>query len=231
MPSGAHERLRLCSDVHDGLAQQLTGVALLLQSLRNRPPQDADRLQECLREIAAYVSHTIAAARALATDLSPLQVVGGSLASALMRLADDINSRLPVCVTVTPPALDDERIDCAMADNLYRITHEAVGNALRDSVCTRIAVSLSYDKSDLLLTIADNGSGLASSSALGDELGLRILHYRARVIGGHIRFEQPIGGGTQVAIDVPLPDRAPLHLSTSSASAAPRLAVTRTDHP
>jgi PAS domain S-box-containing protein len=196
------ERLRLCSDIHEGLGQELTGIALLLQSCSTQTVRDQHSHQKSLREIAGYINAAIDNTRKLALGLSPVHVVGNSLSTALQRLAASVSNRVDVRVDFET-ASDDPRIDDDLADHLYRVAQESISNAIRHSRCTVVKVALRVAAGWLTLEVRDDGIGFDSAPASRRGLGLRMMEYRARVAGGTLRLERPIDGGTSVVITVP----------------------------
>jgi len=197
----ARERLRLCSDIHEGLGQDLTGIALLLQSASASPVDNPQALQASLRSVAGHVNRVIATARELASGLSPLHVEG-SLALALRRLADAMNSRFPVGVRIEVSG-EEFALAESIADHLYRIAQESLNNALRHGGAKTIVVSLRMAVDHVVLRVADDGRGFNARAARRQGLGLRMIEYRARLMRGTLIIEQPPGGGTQLVLRVP----------------------------
>jgi PAS domain S-box-containing protein len=197
----ARERLRLCSDIHDGLGQDLTGIALLLQSASASPAGNPQALQASLHSVAGHVNRVIATARELASGLSPLHVEG-SLVQALRRLADSMNSRFPVEVRIEVSG-EEVVLSESIADHLYRIAQESLNNALRHGGGRKIVVSLRVTADHAVLRVADDGRGFNAPAARRQGLGLRMIEYRARLMRGTLIIEQSPGGGTSLIVRVP----------------------------
>jgi PAS domain S-box-containing protein len=194
------ERLRLAADVHDGVGQELTGVVLLLQQLVNRAKDGPQDQRQALTELIGHLNHAIGEVRDLAHGLSPLYVVHGSLTRALQALAARTASpRVEVQVDVDPE-LEDLHIDGAVGDHLYQIAAEAVHNARRHAACTRISLSLTNEPDGVVLAIADNGTGFRAddASVIGRGAGLRLMEYRARVIGAVLQISSRPAVGTRI---------------------------------
>ena len=198
------ERIRLACDIHEGLGQELSGIALMLQSLTTAPNPDLVSQQHQLRSIIAHVANAIRATRDLARGLSPVAVVRGSLRDALERLAKDTGPRPAVSVTVDP-AVDDGGVDDFCADHLFRIVQEALHNAIRHGRCSRVDIALRVIDGDLVLSVIDDGVGIARRSRANDGgLGLRFMEYRARVIHASFSVAPRAGGGTVVRVTTSL---------------------------
>jgi PAS domain S-box-containing protein len=198
------ERLRLCSDIHEGLGQELSGIALLLHSAAAHPNADPAAQRRSLESIVGHVNHSIETTRNLAEELSPIQIARGSLVAALERLVQDLGTRLQLPVRLDAPP-EEPFIDAAVADHLYRIAQEATSNAVRHSGCTQLEIELRSSAQALDLSISDNGRGMDPLRPRSRGLGHRMMNYRARLIGGNLKIDSPPGGGTRVGIHLALP--------------------------
>lgn len=194
------EQLRLGSELHEGLGQQLTGISMLLQGVvssleRGAPVQRAD-----LEAIKKYVQAGIETVRLIARGLAPIGVVQGSLADALRSLAHETQQYSGIEVTVDVgdlPTMTDER-----ADHLYRIAREAVVNAARHSGAQSVRIALRREDPGVVLTVDDDGSGIDASASQGG-FGLPMIAYRARMLGGESRILARAEGGTRVRVELP----------------------------
>lgn len=199
LDAASRERARLSGEIHDGLGQELVGIALLLKGTAMQPGS-ATTAQ--LLAIVDQINRAVGSARDLARGLSPLSVVRGSLGHALRRLVPESSIEPSVRIDVEP-ACETQSIDDFCADHLYQIAQEAVRNAMRHSRCTKIAVGLRSTESQLILAIRDNGQGYDEPAADYPGLGLRLMEYRARIIGGTLSIEHQGGDGTCVTVTVP----------------------------
>ncbi len=202
------ERVRLASDIHEGVGQQLTGIAMMLQSAATRPSADPKSQQDTLLAIAGLVGEAIRSARDLARGLSPLYVVRGSLRDALLRLATEPGAT-PSALVDVDSQFDDRVVGDAAADHLYRIAQEAVSRALRQGGATRVDVALRTHDGAIVLTVGGDGDGDDPGRGPEVELGLRLMEYRARMIGGTFSNVRRPGRGTSVQVTTPLGNVAP----------------------
>ena len=196
------ERDRFSSDLHEGLGQELTGIALLLESLRRLKTQDTTTLDERLAEVILHVNRTIQISRDVAHGLSPIQIERGSLGAALARLAVDLSSRLRTTVNCRVD-IGTLEVELPVADYLYRSAREAISNAMRHGGATDIDIDLAIRSELLVLSITDNGTGMDVSTG-GSGLGLRMIMHRARLIGATVKIEPTASRGTAISIAVPL---------------------------
>ena len=201
------ERLRLAAEVHDGIGQELTGIALLLQRIASVAPDSSDQQVGELRKVIGHVNHTIHETRDLARGLSPLYPLHGSLTAALETLT--AGAAAPRVTIDIDPRFSDRQVDATAAEHLYRIAAEAVRNARVHGAAHRIEVVLNCAASQLELTVSDDGRGFDTGADGHAGLGMRLMSYRARVIGATCSVESARAGGTRVQISLPLV-RAPV---------------------
>ena len=197
------ERQRLSSDLHEGLGQELTGISLLLASLSTAIERRSTDLETPVSEIRDVVARCIDMTRELARGLSPVQIEGGSLGSALNRLATDASRRLRLHISAHSTPADITVSDVA-SDHLYRIAYEALTNAARHSGCNSVAIELWIDDGALNLSVSDNGAGLPGWGVDGAGLGVDMMRYRARLLGGSLELGPGPDGGVQVLVSVPV---------------------------
>jgi signal transduction histidine kinase len=191
------EQQRIGHDLHDGLGQELTGVSLLLKTLEDAIERDAPQLKPRVHSVRELVEQSIATARALAHGLSPVHLDRDGFAGALEQLAANSESLYGIPVEFacqrrgTVPQL-------AAANDLYRIAQEAVRNAARHSGATAIEVQLAIEPDCLVVTVTDDGHGMPQSSETRGGMGLKIMRYRASIVGATLDIEPREGGGTVV---------------------------------
>jgi two-component system, LuxR family, sensor kinase FixL len=197
------ERRRIGQDLHDGLGQHLTGVAFLSKALQQRlASKDLPEATDATK-IASLVSESIGQTRALAKGLAPVGLEDGGLASALTQLASATSSVFGIDCTCQS-AEGIELPDLAVATHLYRIAQEAVNNAIRHGRGNHVVVSLGSDGRRVCLQVEDNGIGIISRNDHGG-MGLQIMSFRARMIGGSLQVQRrDSDGGTIVTCTAPL---------------------------
>lgn len=199
------EQQRIGADLHDGLGQQLTGMACLAAALRDRLKKVGPAEAENADLIARLASDSVAQTRALARGLCPVQLEKSSLPSAL----DDLTYQAQLLHGIDcrhriegPPP----EIEHLTAIHLYRITQEAIHNATRHGGAKRIRVTLSTQGRQYRLTVTDDGCGFDPSAVRrGAGSGLRLMGYRANMIGGTFLAESQPGRGTQITVSFTSP--------------------------
>ena len=197
----SRERQRLSDDLHEGLGQELTGIALLVRGLERAIDRGQPNVRDLVADVVSHINRTINMTRELARGLSPVQIERGSLSAALERLAGEAARRLRVeIVTHSDPS--DVHVSDVAADHLYRIVYEALTNAARHSGCTHIDIDLRLKGGVLEVTVTDDGTGMQGNPT-ADGIGLKMMAYRARLLGATFRLEPGPRAGTRVVVVMP----------------------------
>jgi PAS domain S-box-containing protein len=192
------EQQRIGNDLHDGLGQELTGIALLLRGLENRAEREATTLSPAIEEVALLVNDAIFTTRALARGLTPVTFDRGGLALALEELARRLSAMFHINVLCEADDSLERGLESVNALHLYRIAQEAVTNAAQHGSAGQVQIVLRRDGERGLLRIEDNGGGF-NPSHQSKGLGLRIMHYRAQMMAGSLRIESGRSRGTIIS--------------------------------
>ena len=192
-----HEQRRIGQDLHDGLCQQLAGIELLSQvleqKLATKSVAEAARAAEIARHVREAITHT----RSLARGLSPVELEANGLMYALQELVANVEKMFKVECRFQC----EESVllsDNAVATHLYRIVQEAINNALKHGKARNILISLKHANGNINLTVADDGAGFPKKLKSDKGMGLRIMNYRAGMIGGSLEIRPANGKGTTV---------------------------------
>jgi PAS domain S-box-containing protein len=189
------ERQSIGRDLHDGLGQELTGVALMLRGLASRIQERCPDVVDNVNEIVGHVNQSIETARSLARGLLPVRTETGGLTSALRALAARSRDLYGLEVNFGAQIWPGFVLTETNASHLYRITQEALTNAARHGRATLVQISLQAKESGFSLRITDNGVGLLPALPPSAGMGLKIMKYRADMIGAkfEITANQPHG--------------------------------------
>ncbi len=180
------ERQRIGHDLHDSLGQTLTGIAFMCNVLRSQIKEGSDEAVSGAAEIERLVNESVALTRALARGLSPVGLSVDSLATGLYEMAAGAQEMFRVACHFQCPNQVTLR-DTVAATHLYRIAQEAVNNAVKHGRANRINISLEETAGRIVMSIADDGVGMpAQRSSDGQGMGLRIMRYRANMIGAQL---------------------------------------------
>jgi len=201
------EQNRIGRDLHDGLGQLLTGISCLLQGLARKLGNHFPEGQPDVEEIANLVKQAISQTHGLSQGLMPVKLEDSGLIGALEELMEQtqhIHGSICQFHCLTP----EFNSDSAVAINLYRIAQEAVNNAIKYSQAKRISIRLNNTPESLIMSIEDDGIGLPENYERSGGLGLRIMNYRAGMIGAKLSIRYQPQGGTAIlcALKHPQPD-------------------------
>ena len=181
------ERQSIGRDLHDGLGQELTGVALMLRGLSSRIQQRCPDVVEHVNEIVGHLNQSIETARSLARGLLPVRTETGGLCAALRALAARSRDLYGLEVTFHSEMCPEFVFTETDASHLYRITQEALTNASRHGHASLVDISLIAKEDGFALRITDNGVGFVRAAPSAPGMGLKIMKYRADMIGA--KFE------------------------------------------
>jgi PAS domain S-box-containing protein len=186
------EQYRIGNDLHDGLGQELTGIALMLRGLAGRLTTEYPVILPEIESITRLVNNSIESTRALARGLSPVNLERGGLSDALESLAMHASELYGVQVTCTHRVKTIRPLSTELANHLYRIAQEAVRNAVRHGQARSIRLHLHGARAKVRLTVTDDGVGMPADAVDAPGMGLKIMRYRARMLGGEVRFERGV---------------------------------------
>lgn len=194
---GDRERAAVGQDLHDGLCQQLVGVAFCANMLKDQASKrDSDLVPEASR-IADLIDESITQARNLARGLYPVRLLTEGLEMAVLELATTMTNRFGI-----PCEVDCPRPLPHLTENtgiqIYRIIQEAVANAAKHGAPTHILIRLSFHGNLLAIEVVDNGMGLSATAGNPTGMGLNIMEYRARMVGAEFRIRENDPTGTKV---------------------------------
>jgi PAS domain S-box-containing protein len=197
------ERERLGRELHDGLLQELTGIAMMMHVLARTlmepaPVQakEADRLCMMLETAHGNV-------RDLSKDFYPVELKQHGLLVALKGVAQRTQAQFGVSCKVEAKANATKALSEAMAVQLFRISQEAVQNAIKHAHAHKILIRLVKTKGICRLDVCDDGVGIAEGSTGSGGMGIRIMRYRAQMIQGTLRVGKNDEGGTLVSCTLP----------------------------
>lgn len=198
----SREQQRLGAELHDQLAGHLAGLAFMAKAIaeslaRRDVPEanDANRL-------VGFLNQSLKQLRAFCRLLAPVD--SGNLDPDLTRLGAQIETAFGITCIVQMPK-DPPHLGLNRARLLYNIAQEAVRRAVEKRMAKQVEITLSQDGERLRLTIADDGAEANEPADRSEqELGARIMKYRADTLGGTITFARLTGGGSSVTCVLPL---------------------------
>ena len=191
------EQQRIGRDLHDDLGQQLAGLSIMSTMLSRSLASRAAPELAAATQITDLLKKTVAMTRSLARGLHPVAAEPDGLVSALHDLAARMTTLFSInCQFVCTGSVQIN--DNTAATHLYRIAQEAVSNGVKHGHAKHVRIGLSSSADSLTLTIKDDGIGIGTLDPQRQGMGLRIMHYRAGMIGATLSIEKLPGGGTCV---------------------------------
>ncbi len=201
METGEKERQAIGNDLHDDLCPHLIGIEGLTKVLKKKAAgqsSDAARLSDQITEL---IKEAISKTRRLARGLCPVYYNHG-LVSSLEDLVT--NTRILHQVDCRLKADDKIQINNHMVTiNLYHIAGEAVRNAIRHGHATHIDISMEVREDQFKFSIRDNGRGLEPETD-HTGMGLRIMNYRAKIVGASLMISSDREKGTRIKLSMPM---------------------------
>ncbi|WP_248722626.1 ATP-binding protein [Seonamhaeicola sp. ML3] len=199
------EQNRIAKDVHDGIGQMLTGLKYNLESIDISDIDKTATKIEHLKELAANI---IKGVRTATFNLTPPELADHGIVPALTKLTQELAKLTGKEILLFNKTDFDGRLDSLKEINIYRITQEAINNAIKYADSTHIIVSLSTSKNMLSIVIDDNGKGFDPNKIVsvknGDGgMGMTFMRERIKYINGRLFLHSEPGKGTRVTLNIP----------------------------
>lgn len=194
-----HERHRIGQDLHDGLGQMLTGISLINKNIAQSLKDQGHPLAGEVEEITGLIKEADEFARSLSRGLIPVEFDEQGLTAALERLIKNAERLLNIkCKLSSTGNVIFE--DTTSLIHLYRIAQEATSNAVKHGNASEVHITLEADKEKLILKIEDNGTGFSNNWDKQKGLGVRIMVFRARLVGANLEIETSKLGGAAITV-------------------------------
>lgn len=191
------EQVRIGRDLHDGVCQYLVAIAYTAGLLKHDLQKDASARAGTAGEIADLLQDAVVRTRDVARGLSPVDSDEDGLASALEELASRTSRLTGIsCSVIYPQTVSFP--DNSIAVHLFRITQEAVNNAVKHGNARSIIIALESSATELSLRISDDGIGFDPAGVEKGGMGLNTMRYRAHIVGGRLDIEPNFPSGVGV---------------------------------
>jgi signal transduction histidine kinase len=184
------------------LGQYLAGIAFKAKALEQSLVAESLPHGAEAKELAALVSNAISQTRSLARGLDPIEVETIGLQAALENLAVETQKFFNVSCRFQCTANVPE-VDPQVSLALYRVVQEAIHNGITHGEARSIEIELGMNGSNLCLRVQDDGTGFQAEECRQGGIGLRVMQYRARSIGGSLQVNSQPQRGTEVHCVVP----------------------------
>lgn len=202
------ERKRIARDMHDGIGQMLTALKFNLEALR---PDNEEQLLKKIEYLKKLSSNLIKGVRIATFNLTPPELTDHGITTAIAKLCRELGKFTNDHIYFENKTNFHERFDTNIETNLYRVTQEAVNNAIKYAEANFILVTISYSNNLLSITIYDDGIGFNSTateeqpvSENGTNNGLSFMKERIAYINGRLFVQSSKGEGTRITINLPM---------------------------
>ena len=200
------EKTHIARELHDELGQQLTALKMDLAWARGLLPPGNPALSEKLARMDSTLDSTVSATRRISSDLRPLMLDDLGLADAAEWLVEDFGQRSGIaCDLALDEAESVSSLPPATATALYRILQESLTNVARHAQARHVQVVLGVSGADVVLSIEDDGRGISEADRRKSRsFGLKGVRERVHYLGGTAEIGPAGGGGTRIAVRVPV---------------------------
>jgi two-component system sensor kinase FixL len=193
------EQERIGQEIHDGLGQKLTALSMMAASLKRDLARQNVPESRTLNELIEHLRQATEEARALSRGLAPVPLTEQGLAAALSRLAEDMQTATGITCRFESDSRNPVEVGSrTVALQLYRIAQEAVHNAIKHGRPHNITIRLASVGRYAELRVSDDGRGFGSDADSAEGFGLRIMRYRAAIVGADLSIESAPESGTLV---------------------------------
>jgi len=203
------ERKMISRELHDQIAQTLTGINVRLASLKTEDTLNNKGLQKKISSTQRLVEKSVDIVHRFARELRPAVLDDLGLVPALHSFMKSFATRTGVRPSLTAFAAV-EQLDTAKRTVLYRVAQEALTNVGRHAQASRVDVSIQKLRGDVRMEIKDNGKSFNVERTLhangGKRLGLLGMRERLEMVGGSFSVESAPGNGTTIQAQIPLAD-------------------------
>ena len=197
------ERKRIGIDLHDDLGQHLNGIALLLEALQLKLKQKSLPETAEVERIKTLLLKTMNHAHQVAHDLAAVDMQNDNIEAALKQLATHAEGMFDLdCDLDTHGEIPT--LPQTVVKQLCKIAQEAVTNAIKHGKAKKVDMKLAITNGDLIMTIRNDGEPFPETLGLKNRMGLRIMNYRAHVIGAIVSVRGQGEHGAIVTCSMPL---------------------------
>jgi len=192
-------RTRIATDLHDDIGANLTRIALLSEVANQQPGND--KIKTLLPSIADIARESVSSMNDIVWAISPEHDSLVDLTRRMRRHAEEVFALRDIDLDFAAPTSDsDLKLSVGVRHDLLLIFKEAINNAARHSLCTKIEIEFGFDQSGLHLKIKDNGQGFKSAAPNGSGHGLRSMQRRATALGGTLAIQSSNGTTVEFAL-------------------------------
>ncbi|CDF78359.1 multi-sensor signal transduction histidine kinas e [Formosa agariphila KMM 3901] len=200
------EQNRIAKDIHDGIGQMLTGLKYNLESVNLN---DLEKAASKIEHLKSLTGDIIQGVRAATFNLTPPELSDYGIVPALSKLTQELSRLTGKNIELYNRTNFNRRLDSLLEINMYRITQEAINNAIKYADSTYILVSISHSEHMLSITIDDDGKGFDVNrpknirTGIGG-MGMTFMNERINYINGRLFLHSSEETGTRITLNIPI---------------------------
>jgi signal transduction histidine kinase len=202
--SSDRERQLTAYEIHDGLAQELAGAAMQLDTYTRLKDQDPQQATQAFEAGVSAVRQGLAEARRLISGLRPPVLDELGAAAAIAHLVHESQAVEGAPEITLRSEVQFARLAPVVENAIYRIVQEGLANALKHSGSKKVRIELVQRGDRLEIRIEDWGSGFTWDRVTEGSYGLKGIQERARLLGGTAKIDTAPGEGTRITVDLPI---------------------------
>ena len=200
------ERMRIATDIHDGLGQMLSAISYSINTFQNVDSLNKNQRDDLIEKIQDQINTAIRESKNLAHNLIPIVLKDFGLVIAIKNLVERLNEANDTELFFN--AYDfDKRVDPRIEKALYRICQESLNNILKHSDAESANVQLFKQEDIVVLVIDDDGKGFdlkTYDNQMNKGIGLISMKERVMSFGGTISIDSQLNDGTEIIVEIPI---------------------------
>jgi PAS domain S-box-containing protein len=202
------EQRRIARELHDELAQALTGLKMDVAWIKDKLPALPPPIADKLKAMEGLLDSTVAATRRISSDLRPMMLDDLGLVPATEWLVQNFTERTGIRCELAIASAKLELPD-AQATTVYRVLQESLTNIAKHAKASSVEITLAQSNGELAISVRDNGVGFSPESPRKpNSYGLIGVRERAYLLGGKVQIESAPGKGTCVEVRLPVGEGA-----------------------
>jgi signal transduction histidine kinase len=200
--SQEEERKRIAKDLHDGIAQSLSGLKLAFVYLNDKISFNKNELKEKYNEALDALDDACIEVRNISHQMMPRVLLESGLIAAIDDMLGKTLGNAKIGYNYEHIGFNNERLSETIEISLYRICQELIQNTIKHSEASKVEINLMKTKESVILVVEDNGKGINGES--NDGIGLLNIKSRANTLKGNVNFDSLDGSGLSATIRIPL---------------------------
>ena len=201
-----NEQNRIAKEIHDGIGRMLTGLKFSLESINLDDKEKSAQKIEYLKKLSLDI---IKGVRTATFNLMPPELSDHGIVSSIAKLTQELSKLTGKEILFYNKTDFNQRLDSLIEINIYRLTQEAINNAIKYAESSHIIVQLSHSETLLSVIVDDNGKGFDMASVdkkRNSESGMGLLFMKERIqyINGRVFFNSIPGEGTRITFNIPI---------------------------